>query len=512
MKLLVKNRPEFITFLRDNESWLMDRILYYAKVYDYAKYTSTLIEAWRISIVGLTDSLDLMMQASPEIPQMGPDETFEHDPASAFGLKEAVLHRSRGVSLAMFFSLFKYYRQSYIDLLHEHESRIESLLYYEGYCHRFFDRVEAAYIIEWAGRSAEDQIHELAAKNRELANEKNRYLTLFDSMDTAAIIINLDYNIENFNLRAGELFFDDDKAGTFYYNPRETSINDIIPYETLSNDDVIEWHYKAMDFMISRKSLHDVSGKNEGEILLFNDVTQLKQNEKIMLSQSRHAAIGEMIGMIAHQWRQPLSIISMGVNNILFDIELETLESESLKTLSYEILQQTDHLSKTIDDFGNFFNPVSEKKQLCIYDVLMDTTNIIGTALANQSIALHVNNATEMKVEVYRRELIQVLLSLLSNAKEAILQSASKQRRIDVEIFNDEHNVICQVCDSGGGIDPKIMDKIFDPYFSTKKVLNGTGLGLYMSKVIVENHFLGTIEVKNSEYGACFSIKIPISN
>lgn len=117
--IYIKTNEQFIVLLKNNEEWLMDKILFYAKKYGYTKYTSTLAEAWRLSIVGLTDSLELAMKQSNEIPQMGPDENFEDDPASAFGLKEADLHRSRGVNLSMFFSLFKYYRQTYFDLLDE---------------------------------------------------------------------------------------------------------------------------------------------------------------------------------------------------------------------------------------------------------------------------------------------------------------------------------------------------------------------------------------------------------
>jgi len=238
---------------------------------------------------------------------------------------------------------------------------------------------------------------------------------------------------------------------------------------------------------------------------------ELQSQEEIMISQSRHAAMGEMIGMIAHQWRQPITVIAMGANNTLLDIELDNLSAESCKKQAQRILKQTEYLSKTIDDFRNFFRPDKEKEVIKVEDVMSEAEKIIGKSLENNGVKLTITNRKGYTVETYSRELLQVFINLLKNAKEALVEHREKDRHIDVIISDNGDSVITTVCDNGGGIDVSIIDRIFDPYFSTKDEKSGTGLGLYMSKTIVEKHLHGTIEVSNTKEGACFKIAIPIA-
>lgn len=238
---------------------------------------------------------------------------------------------------------------------------------------------------------------------------------------------------------------------------------------------------------------------------------KLRDQEEIMIAQSRHAAMGEMIGMIAHQWRQPITVIAMGANNMLVDIELDELKEESIKEQAQSILRQTDYLSRTIDDFRNFFRPDKEKEEVNLEDVMNEAEQIIGKSLEHNAVTLSIRDENGYKVKTYSRELLQVFINLLKNAKEALVEKREKDRHIDVIISDDTNNVITTVCDNGGGIDEEIIDKIFDPYFTTKDEKTGTGLGLYMSKTIVEKHLNGTIEVYNTKEGACFKVVIPLA-
>lgn len=1135
-----RDLDEFIAFLRENERWLMKRTMKYAKAQEYTKYTSTLLEAWRISIVGLTDSLALMMQNSTDIPELTPDEHYDDDPACAFGVKEARLHRSRGVNLAMFFTLFKYYRQSYLELLVESYPDSSHLEYLLAYTNRFFDRVESAYIIEWSGRDAEEQIHELAEMNRRQANEKNRYLTIFDSIDSASMVISTTGVIENYNLRAGKLFFQDEKIGRYYYSePKRLHLKEVYPklYTYLQSDDEepLQWRHDKKVYSVTIKSLHDISKKNEGWVLLFSDITEieaseryfrqlyedapiayqsldkdgvlvrvnkkwleelgykneevigrrfeefliadhrlrstksfssfieaghingieyemickdgehiivvfsgknvtddpemvfrthcvftnitsqkqlekrllyeeqylsaifeavpnimmttdgedidranenmlrllgypsldmfkeehrcicelfvkeegylqkqmgdltwiehvvqnptivhkakitlddkdrtyvvsvsvllldkrsryittltdvteielilerheyamvgandgiwdwdipkntiyfsprwrsmlgldektigntfaefealvhpddmvnimqkvrahleggvpyvtmmrmrhrdgrwlwilargkvvewtmdgiplrmvgthtditevkekeakieelrtllknildsvenlifvkdkdfryiecnpaferfmgrtreeligksdyeffdkevadffrgkdkemfsegntrsnfewvtypdghevylltvkaplrddkeeiiglvgnsvdlteqyrdqqeiakfkqilekspvsiiitdvegnieyvnpwfthvsgyspeeaigktprilkcdrhpesdyqelwneithdrvwsgtflnikksgeefweaaiivpvfddegqivnyigiqqeiteqvqlreeLKDQEKIMIAQSRHAAMGEMVSMIAHQWRQPITVISMGANNILADIDLNQIDAEEFKVQARGILNQTQHLSKTIDDFRDFFRPDKEIEEVRVKDVLEEAYKIIGKSLEHSAVTYHVSHESVQTIKTYSRELLQVYINLLKNAKEALVDHREDERKIEVSIRDEDDLVITKVCDNGSGIEEAIIDRVFEPYFSTKDAQTGTGLGLYMSKTIVEKHLHGKIEVKNTQDGVCFIISLPL--
>lgn len=236
---------------------------------------------------------------------------------------------------------------------------------------------------------------------------------------------------------------------------------------------------------------------------------ELKNKEEIMIAQSRHAAMGEMIGMIAHQWRQPISIVAMIANNMLLDVELDEVNKDGCNTQANDIIEQTEYLSKTIDDFRNFFRPNKEKDITCIEDVISETQKIIGSSLEYSSIELSIKNGNKKQIKTYSRELLQVFINIIKNAKEALVENRENDRKITINIADDEKNVVTTFCDNGGGIDKDIIDKIFEPYYSTKTEKTGTGLGLYMSKTIIQKHLNGTISVENFENGACFKISIP---
>ncbi|MCX6076254.1 MAG: PAS domain S-box protein [Campylobacterales bacterium] len=251
-------------------------------------------------------------------------------------------------------------------------------------------------------------------------------------------------------------------------------------------------------------------------LVIFNDITELenamntlKEKDEIMISQSRHAAMGEMISMIAHQWRQPISAISMGANNILADIELDMIDAETLKTTSLTILSQTQELSKTIDDFRNFFRPVKMAEEVLIEDIFTEAFSVLGKSLENHDIEVKKEFHSLLKIETYSRELMQVFINILKNAKEALVENRAQLREINISTEDGLDIVVINICNNGGTILENIIDKIFNPYFSTKDEKNGTGLGLYMSKTIIEKHLKGTLRVSNIEEGVCFKISLP---
>ncbi|MEA3512213.1 MAG: PAS domain-containing protein [Campylobacterota bacterium] len=235
----------------------------------------------------------------------------------------------------------------------------------------------------------------------------------------------------------------------------------------------------------------------------------LKEKDEMMIAQSRNAVMGEMISMIAHQWRQPLSVISMGANNILADIELEIVEEKSLKEISQEIIEQTLELSNTIDDFKEFFKPIREKEIVLIKDILDNTFNVIGKSLENHNIDISKNINNIIKIETYSRELMQVFINIINNSKEALLEKKPKNAYIKIDIEDKKDILYIKISDNGGGIKDDIIDKIFEPYFSTKKEKTGTGLGLYMSKTIIEKHLKGKLIAINEDDGVSFIIELP---
>ncbi|ADR34103.1 multi-sensor signal transduction histidine kinase [Sulfuricurvum kujiense DSM 16994] len=239
------------------------------------------------------------------------------------------------------------------------------------------------------------------------------------------------------------------------------------------------------------------------------DITELKKKDEMMMAQSRHAAMGEMIGMIAHQWRQPIASIAMDANNMLLDIAFETFDNTSAAEYTQDILDQTNHLSKTIDDFRNFFKPDKSVSAVNLESIFEETLAIVKESLASHSIALKTSYLSNTLVNAFPRELMQVFVNIINNAKDSLVSNHIQNALIEIKVYDEEKYVCAEICDNGGGIDTTIMPKIFDPYFSTKDEKTGTGLGLYMSKMIIEEHLHGFIDASNNkDGGACFTIRL----
>ncbi len=236
---------------------------------------------------------------------------------------------------------------------------------------------------------------------------------------------------------------------------------------------------------------------------------KIKEQDKMMLTQSRHAAMGEMISLIAHQWRQPIAVIAMDANNIKVDIELKNLDEKVLEQHVSNILYQTQELSQTIDDFRNFFKNDKNLDTIYISDIIKDVLRIVEKSLDNHAITFHIKMDQKYEIQTYRRELMQVLINIISNAKEALMERQVEDRMILLNIKQDEKNSYISIHDNAGGIEEDLIHKVFEPYFSTKLEKNGTGLGLYMSKTIINKHLQGDIKAINTKIGCCMKITLP---
>jgi len=255
--------------------------------------------------------------------------------------------------------------------------------------------------------------------------------------------------------------------------------------------------------------LETLNEKLEERVL--ESVEQIRENEKILISQSKQAIMGEMIEMIAHQWRQPITSIGMISNNILFDIVLDELDNDTLKDELDKINKQVMYLSNTIDDFRDFFKESKAKQEVKVVDIIEGTMSIIDKQLEKHSIELEIQNSVEeLSFFTFKNELIQVLLNILGNAKDAFEEQKIQQRKITIRCEKQDSNLLFCIEDNAGGISETIIEKIFEPYFSTKKKKNGTGLGLYMSMIIVTEHLNGKILVENKNDGAAFRVSIPL--
>ena len=203
--------------LKNNEDWLMERTLDYAKARGYAAYTSTLKEPWRLSISGLTASIVEAVSIGSDIPEMGPDLDFTSSPIALFGIVEAQRHRERGIDLGMFLGLFKYYRQAYLDLINSQDLSRPVNEELSLFVTRVFDHLEIGFCLEWSGGDNNRVIHEMQVSNRSMTNEKNKYLTIFESIPNPVVILNRGKKIDNMNLAAARFFKEGVAAGAQYY-------------------------------------------------------------------------------------------------------------------------------------------------------------------------------------------------------------------------------------------------------------------------------------------------------
>jgi|GEM_PF-2373872 len=313
-------------------------------------------------------------------------------------------------------------------------------------------------------------------------------------------------------------------------------------FERIMDGDIVsryENHWVMKDgslrlFDWSNAALRDSQGKVEYLITIGIDVTERKrmedelrhlnenlelrvqeeveknlQQERLLIQQSRLAAMGEMIGNIAHQWRQPINALTLLLANIKDAYEFDELDAETMDHSVEEGQRMIRRMSATIDDFRNFFRPNKKKVRFSVLQAVEDTLSILGAGLNSHNILVTLEGGEDAVAWGYPNEYSQVLLNILSNAKEAILTRGNGEGRIAIRLETEGDRVSLAVRDSGGGIDEAIMPKIFDPYFTTKE--SGTGIGLYMSKIIIENNMEGRIEAHNVEGGAEFTISCPLA-
>lgn len=219
--------------------------------------------------------------------------------------------------------------------------------------------------------------------------------------------------------------------------------------------------------------------------------------------------MGEMIGNIAHQWRQPLNILALSVQEIKLTYPHDDIFKESLNTNIDKAMSLILHMSKTIDDFSNYFKPDKEKTLFKANSAVAKAISLVNSSLTNLDISVELFEKSETYINGYPNEYSQVLLNILLNCRDAFEVSMVNQRRVITVTVCEENNCsVVTITDNAGGIPDSIIDKIFDPYFTTKGPDKGTGIGLYMAKTIIEKNMGGILSVRNTQDGAEFRIEI----
>ncbi len=295
--------------------------------------------------------------------------------------------------------------------------------------------------------------------------------------------------------------------------------------KTLMEMEVSNWEYKMLnqdlnqeverrktvesELKLQKELLQELNENLESQIEA--EVNKNREKDELMLLQSRQAAMGEMIGNIAHQWRQPLNAIGLMVYDLTDAFRFGEIDEEYLAKSEENIKSVLQHMSGTIDDFRNFFKPNKEKQAFALYDVVKTSVSFLDATLKNSGIRLITEIDKDIALFGYSSEFAQVLLNIINNAKDALTDNQTPVPVIRISGQRKDEFAVLKIIDNGGGINPSVLHKIFEPYFTTKEQGKGTGVGLYMSKTIIERNMGGGISVNNLRNGAEFVITVPLS-
>ncbi len=254
-------------------------------------------------------------------------------------------------------------------------------------------------------------------------------------------------------------------------------------------------------YLMSRSTMFDISERKELE-------RKNRQKDRIMMQQSRQAAMGEMIGNIAHQWRQPLNVLGLTIQRVQLFHDMGKFDKEFLAESTAEAMRVINHMSQTIDDFRNFFSPNKEKESFAVNEALGKALSLVDMNLDDRQIRIDVDALDTPIIHGYRNEYSQVLINILMNSKDAFLERRIADPRVLIRISREDGRSVVTMADNAGGIAEDIIGKIFDPYFTTKGPQKGTGVGLFMSKTIIEKNMNGRLTVRNTADGAEFRVEV----
>ncbi len=373
----------------------------------------------------------------------------------------------------------------------------------------------------------EMQNDELRRTQVELVSSQQRYFDLYDlapvgylTLDEAGLIIEANFTLcdmlgvsrQAVIKRPLSRFIHHEEQDCYYlFRKKASSCGEKTACETRLRKDEDSWFWAYLQAtntiddgkMRLRMALVDISDRKKLE-------DEIARQEELMIFQSRQAAMGEMLSMIAHQWRQPLAVIAMEINNLQLDIDLkETITNEMITRMGDDVTEQVQYLSKTIDDFKDLLRPKQPKSTIQVTSIMEDALRIVYKSMENNNITVNTVFDSQTTIVTRPGELLQVFLNLLNNAKDALTETQQDDAWLTISITEDNEHIFTEIFDNGTGISEIVLHRLGEPYVSSKAE-SGTGLGIYMSKVIVEKHLKGRLTWENREGGACFTVTLPI--
>ena len=256
-----------------------------------------------------------------------------------------------------------------------------------------------------------------------------------------------------------------------------------------------------------------LQGFNESlELLVQKEVSKNRKMDQLMINQSRQAAMGEMINSIAHQWRQPLNNLGLIIQNTSSEFDAGLLTPEQMALDMKQCMEQIEFMSQIIDDFRNFFSEDKAVVRFSISQVISRSFRFVDAVMKNHGIRLVAEESEDLQIDGYPNKLAQVLLTLLNNAKDALVDKRISRPEIVVRLFREANQAVLTVSDNAGGIFDDLIDQTFEPHFSTGEISGEGGIGLYLSKIIIEKHMGGKLTAKSISLGARFRIELKLTH
>ncbi|MBC8237565.1 MAG: ATP-binding protein [Helicobacteraceae bacterium] len=290
----------------------------------------------------------------------------------------------------------------------------------------------------------------------------------------------------------------------YFYQLKMNEVREII----LKQQYDLQYFNTELELKVEEKTreLVELNESLEGKVK--EKVQELIAKDQLLTAQSKQAVMGEMISMIAHQWRQPLSTITLQISNLhLKRLLNQEVSIEECDKVLREISDSIMYLSDTIDDFQTYFQPQKEKSFIDVTELIERAINFLRPRMKNLKMQIIYDDKHKVMIETYENEMVQIILNIINNTIDAFIENEIQNAKVYIDLEENEDSVVIVIKDNAGGIDEENISKIFEPYFSTKGK-NGTGLGLYMCQMIVEKHFKGEIRVASSKDETTFEVEI----
>ena len=498
-----------------NESFILKRTLSYAKEHNYLEKAATLEEAWRVSINGLSQALLTALNIYNDVPELDADENYLLNEITAFGILEARRHRYRGVNLETFLGLMIYYRQAYLDLVLGSDLSQPTKDKYSLFVIRFFDHIELGFIKEWTSENKDELIEQLQNTNQIVTNEKQKYLTIYESIPTPIIIFNQDNTLDNLNFSAVEFLQGTARPGADYYSQNKVRQGiEVFPWlieefnTFIAGNNVTSKIEKEINLnenglttiSIIFKRMLDISEKFKGTVVIITDITKRKQMEAAMSKLDRLNLVGEMAASIGHEIRNPMTTVR-GFLQILMDKNDYVKDRDAFELM----IEELDRANAIITEFISLAkNKMVELKPQNLNSIIIKLLPLIqANAMAQEkNIKIATENIPDLLLD--EKEIRQLIINLIYNG----LESMSSGGEITIRTYTENGNGVLSIKDQGHGIKPEILEKLGTPFLTTKE--DGTGLGLAVCYGIALRHN-ANINIKTSETGTTFMVNFPIS-